>query len=72
MLADETMLRVCTVAFWRHPVHGQPFNYSHWTALSSRRSNVGFSMKVPLESGGPCEFPGLNGKPIVKPLPSLE
>jgi hypothetical protein len=60
MLADETMLRIRAAAFWRGPVHAQPANYGHSTALSGRHSNVGFFLKVLLESGH-CDCPGLNG-----------
>jgi len=49
MLADETMLRIRAAAFWRGPVHAQPANYGHSTALSGRHSNVGFFLKVLLE-----------------------
>lgn len=60
MLADETMLRIRAAAFWRGPVHAQPANYGYATALSGRHSNVGFFLKVLLESGY-CDCPGLNG-----------
>jgi len=58
MLADETMLRIRAAAFWRGPVHAQPANYGHSTALSAPT----FECRLLSESAAwrrHCDCPGL-------------